>query len=165
MLYFKLWVAYFFLIVKNRFIHSNVKYVQDTEVLGRALFSGHINKKGKILASAFKLKKGMPRKVSTNRLSLAPIKWFIQLSRKAARDRSVKSQGDTKFYGFAKIEVNQLRQVILLGNKRFFVSGTPDVPKNPFHADIAIQPDYGKDFDFYIIDTLINISELEKHPS
>lgn len=108
-------------------------YVEGKELLGRELFSSKVfNKtKGTIRINAFQPKStSVP--ISVNRLSLVPIKSFIALGRRHARKRKL------NFYGFAEVEARIVRRIYKE------VMGSPTI-ENPFHADILLPSDNGKD--------------------
>lgn len=155
---YNLWVS-FFRFAFSRAIHLKTPLkIDDSELLGRALFSGHC-KKGKVLAGAF-LQKPTSRKLSTNRLSSAPNKLFVSLSKHDANSRSIKSGNDISFYGFAVLKAEKLRSIKLDGGKCLKVIGTPDI-RNPLHADIVLPAFEDKDCDLAIADQLIEISKFE----
>ena len=155
---FSLWIG-FLRLTFSRVLHlSTPLKVNNDESLGRALFSGHC-KKGKVLASAF-LQKPAYRKISTNRLSYAPIGLFVSLSKSDAVIRSIKSGNDINFYGFAVLETEKLHGIRLDNGKSLDVYGSPSI-KNPLHADIVLPAFEDKDYDLSIADQLIDISKFE----
>jgi hypothetical protein len=154
----KLWTAYLILTLRSYRKLCSPGNVENTELLGRALFSGAIDKKGRIQVSAFLPKKGV-RDLSVNRVSYAPSRWFEQMSQQDARRRSIRSQQNIKFYGMAIISVKELRAISLVGKKLFHVIGAVTM-QNPLHANIILPPFEGKDFDFMIADELLTLAKL-----
>jgi hypothetical protein len=159
---FKLWFIFCYVALKNCFRLRRSGVVEDTESLGRALFSGHV-KKGRIQPSAFMPKRGS-RALSVNRLSHAPHEWFMELSQRDASRRAIKSQKIVNFYGFATIRAQKLRGISFGDNMKFSVRGTPTFG-NPLHADIVLPPDEGKDLDLAIVDALLENVDLYQSPS
>lgn len=155
---FSLWIDYVQL-VYSRAINIRAPFkVDESEIIGRALFSGHC-KKGRILASAF-MPKSFSRELSTNRLSCVQNELFETLSSLDAINRSKKSGNHINFYGFAVLEVKKLRGIQLDAKNSLDVRSSPSL-KNPLHADIVLPPYEGKDYDLLIADELIEISKFQ----
>lgn len=152
-----LWVSFFrFAFSRALNLRTPLK-VDDSELIGRALFSGNY-KNGKVLARAF-MPKPTSRKLSTNRLSSAPNELFVSLSRHDADLRSIKSGNVINFYGFAVLEAGKLRSIKLDGKKYLKVLGSPNF-RNPLHADITLPTYEDKSYDLLIADQLIEISRF-----
>lgn len=124
-------------------------WVSDDEVLAREIWYSKQFKKStnRVNRSLFEPPKNS-RKVSTTRSSYIS----RQLLRHIIRRHEVRRKKDC--YGVAKIRALHVRGILS------DVKGTPDF-SNPFHADIVLPPDEGKDFVMEITVTLAEKSELE----
>lgn len=137
--------------------------VQDTERIGRALFSGHVTNSGKIRPNAFSIRPP-DYEYSVNRLSCAPREQFVRLSKLDAVRRSIaaaqrdssKTPGIT-FKGFAEFLESDLRKIKIDGSRPLYTSS--DVTcANPFHGVIGLEPDQTKDYELAVTDNLLAIS-------
>lgn len=153
-----LWIDFVRLAYSRAINFRSPLKVDGSELLGRALFSGHI-KKGKVLASAF-MPKRSSRKLSINRLSCAQKEVFIFLSTQDAINRSNNSGNNISFYGFAEFEAKKLRSIKLDTGNSLDVRGSPSI-RNALHADIGLPEYEGKSYDLLIADQLIEISTFE----
>jgi len=125
--------------------------VEDSERLGRELFSGHL--KGKRLkVNAFLINEKSESGLSLDRLSLAPRRLFSAVGRAAAARRSV------KFKGFATLDCAKLRSVEMDDGIRLDAVGDPTL-ENAFHADVALLPDKGDDYYLLVATELNSISQ------
>lgn len=134
--------------------------VNDREVMGRELFSGHLDnkKKRRLKPNVFmpKDKKG----ISVNRLSLAPRDLFLALARRHLYKRRRRATA-TNFYGFAEISAGDIRNASIGGSdNRCEVQGTVTAA-NPFHADIRLPPDTEKDARLEVARQLLEAARYE----
>ena len=134
-------------------------------MLYRTLFSGNYDPNKGIRLKAFILKD--PSKgISVNRLTYAPKKHIDYLSKTEAQHRTDEARkkgntGEIKFYGYAAIEAQGISGIKLNGTKSLGTKATPKF-KNPFHADITLPVDDGKDFYLDIADKLQQIATFKQ---
>lgn len=69
--------------------------------------------------------------------------------------------GEISFYGYAVIEAEVISTIKLDGMKSLGMEATPNY-KNPFHGDITLPVDDGKDFYLDIADKLQRIAKFKE---
>lgn len=130
--------------------------IPGQEALGRALFSGHVKIKAsgaKLFPNAFLINSKSESGISVNRTSLAPIHLFGMLGAKSAKQRNV------NFYGFAEFNAGVLSAITLDDGYELLAEGASTL-SNPFHADIALPADRGKDYYVFIATELVKYSRF-----
>lgn len=163
---FSLWVHFLAFFFKSITSKRWPLKINGEESLGRALFSGNYDQnKGVIKITAFKLKD--PTKgISVNRLTYAPENQIDYLSKTEAQCRTDKARknnsmaGEISFYGYAVIEAEVISTIKLDGMRSLGMEATPNY-KNPFHGDITLPVDDGKDFYLDIADKLQRIAKFK----
>lgn len=164
---FSLWVHFLAFFFKSIASKRWPLKINGEESLGRALFSGNYDqRKGTIEPRAFLLKD--PSKgISVNRLTYAPRNQIDFLSKTEAQRRTDKAKktnskaGEITFYGYAAIEAKKVSNIKLDGMKSLGMEATPRY-KNPYHGDITLPVDDGKDFYLDIADKLQRIATFKK---
>jgi len=117
--------------------------IKDDDLLGRAIFSSNRAKKamkGNVDFRDF-FKRGS-NKISVDRFGFCSDETLTDIQDKNAVVRSKKDKKRRSFYGWLKMTVNVARGI----KKTRMVKASPEVGKNPYHADIIL-PDNVRDDD------------------
>jgi hypothetical protein len=128
--------------------------VFSDELLGRAIFSGHISKKTKkLLLNAFEINQKAEFEISLSRLDLAPRLFFDRISAANARKRRI------SFYGFGEFRAESVRKISIDADKHLNVCGAPTIV-NPFHAVVPLIKDREKDYYMAVAKELLDIARF-----
>jgi hypothetical protein len=139
---FREWGRYLLFSIRTIIIHRRWPgYVVDDEGIAREIFSSHCYKAdGSVRPIAFSFNRKKPSALSVNRASLASQVFLKCLALKHAKGRK------QTYYGSAHSSARNIRNVVMGDTWAANVIGSIN-PQNPFHADIPLPPDNGKDFD------------------
>lgn len=151
MFFFKIWIRFLGFSFKRLFNFQSPLLVDDDETLGRAAYSGHVNKHGVLKINIYKVNKNKDP-ISCDRLTLAPRKFFIALSTADAKRR------DVTFYGFAEIIAKTLRN-IRVDEHKLDAKGTL-TRHNPFHAEVPLPTDKNED---YYMEIALRLKDYSKY--
>ncbi len=158
---FSLWIYFFAFFFKQVSSKRRPLIIDDSEEIGRTLFSGNYDpKKEEIKVAAFMLKlEDVSKGMSVNRLTYAPRKQLgllfeIDAQRRTAKAREKNSgANEKKFYGYASIKAVDIRSIVINGKKSLHLDATLTL-RNPFHADIWLPVDEEKSLYMSIADAL-----------
>lgn len=153
----ELWFRYLAFVIRCLSHGTSPFTIFGKEALGRALFSGHVKIKAsgaKLFPNAFLINSKSESGISVSRISLAPIRLFGLLGAKAAGRRSI------KFYGFAEFNAEALSGITLDDGYKLLVEGAPTL-ENPFHADIPLPADRGKDYYVFVATEFIKCARFK----
>lgn len=135
MLTAKLWLEFIAQLLRIGGRSSSPFSLDDTEMLGRAIFSSGniVSSKKKVRRTAFQPPKEK-RDLSVTRTSRILRQWANEIGRRHLRRR----RGVTQFYGYAEIAVYEVQAAGLTAKCSPTLS-------NPYHADIRFPADTAKD--------------------
>jgi hypothetical protein len=158
---FELWLRFVYYCARTIARVRSPFAIAPTEILGRELFSGHVNNAGNVLKpNAFLINHKSEFGISLDRMSLAPRHLFAALGEKAAARRNV------RFKGFCTIEPDAISKVQHDGTSVLRVRGEPTCP-NPCHANVPLPRDRDKDFYLLMATELLRYAkapnQLQEH--
>lgn len=142
---FSAWARYFRFSIRTIIIHRRYPgYVANDEDIAREIFSSQCYRAdGSLKLNAFSFDRKRARALSVNRVSLAPQTFFDRLALKHARRRNL------TYYGSAHLTARKIRGIVMDNSWIAEVVGSAKI-ENPFHADIPLPPDHGKDYDMAV---------------
>ncbi|MBF8254724.1 MAG: hypothetical protein HW373_1419 [Deltaproteobacteria bacterium] len=160
----ELWLLYLPFVFKCVIRLVSPSRIFELERLGRALFSGHVKKTltdPRILPNAFMVNRKSESGISTNRISLAPLRLFSELGDMSAAEKSARQGRVDNFYGFAAFDGGVPQRIKLEDGFALLPKGIP-TRSNPFHADIRLPPDRKKDYYLFIATELVRYSKFTR---
>lgn len=158
----ELWFRYLAFLLRCALHLQSPLKIPELELLGRALFSGHVKIKtsgAKIFPNAFLINLKSESGISVNRISLAPLRLFRAIGQKSAQARSLKQRRVDNFYGFAEFEGGVPSKIKLEDGFALLPIGVPSIV-NPYHADIPLPPDRKKDYYLLIATEMVRHSRF-----